>query len=278
MCILFLYIDPEPKENGYRLIIATNRDEFYKRPAKFAEKIRENGIIGGQDMEPGREGGMWLGISQPKKNNFRFGALLNVTGEARNGSGVGGRGFIVTDYLTTDKTTENYIEGLLDGQTKYNAFNFVVVEVINKEFTTYHSSNVPKSINKFPGKEMNGYSNSTLDKPLQKVVEGKKRFETIITENNAKKNETKLIQGLVDLLKWRERHLPDEELQRRAPQTFEGLSSIYVEILEGSYGTRTHSVILIDYDWNIEFYESSMEEPIDPNDPKWITTTLKSQL
>lgn len=229
-------------------------------------------------MESGREGGMWLGISQPQDNNFRFGALLNVTGEARNGSGVGGRGFIVTDYLTTEKTTEDYVDGLLDGQTKYNAFNFVAVEIINKEFITYHSSNVPKSINKFSGKLLNGFSNSTLDRPLQKVVEGKKRFQTIIAEHNNKQKKEQLIQGLVELLKWREKHLPDEELQRRAPESFEGLCSVFVEFLEAGYGTRTHTVVLIDYDWNVEFYESTMGEPIDPSDPKWIDTSVKSRL
>ena len=41
MCILFLYFCDKPSPDGYRFIMASNRDEFYFRPtanAKFWEK------------------------------------------------------------------------------------------------------------------------------------------------------------------------------------------------------------------------------------------------
>jgi uncharacterized protein with NRDE domain len=38
MCILFLYVAKQnPRiQNGYKLILAANRDEFYTRPARAA--------------------------------------------------------------------------------------------------------------------------------------------------------------------------------------------------------------------------------------------------
>jgi hypothetical protein len=53
-------------------------------------------------MEPGREGGMWLGVSV-KPPAIKFGALLNVTGEEKR-QATSGRGPLVHDYLKTDET------------------------------------------------------------------------------------------------------------------------------------------------------------------------------
>lgn len=70
------------------------------------------------------------------------------------------------------------------------------------------------------------------------------------------------------------RHLPDEELEKRDEIVREFLSSIFVKIVEGGYGTRAHSVILVDYDWNVEYMEIAMEQPIDPRNPTWIANNI----
>ena len=36
MCILFFYVNNNPPPDGYQLIVANNRDEFYDRPTKPA--------------------------------------------------------------------------------------------------------------------------------------------------------------------------------------------------------------------------------------------------
>ena len=50
MCIVFLYFNDKPSPDGYRLMMASNRDEFYYRPtasAKFWDK-NTNIIAGNQ--------------------------------------------------------------------------------------------------------------------------------------------------------------------------------------------------------------------------------------
>ncbi|KAK2166513.1 hypothetical protein LSH36_38g02001 [Paralvinella palmiformis] len=42
MCITFLYINNDPQKSDYQLIIASNRDEFYRRPSKPAERWPKN--------------------------------------------------------------------------------------------------------------------------------------------------------------------------------------------------------------------------------------------
>lgn len=80
-----------------------------------------------------------------------------------------------------------------------------------------------------------GFGNSNPNVPYKKVLNGVERFKRIINET---KIEEELIEELLQLLKWEEQHLPDAELEKRAPQAFKRLSSIFVKITEAGYGTR----------------------------------------
>lgn len=42
MCILFIYRNPNADIQSYRLIVASNRDETYKRPASSAQYWKEH--------------------------------------------------------------------------------------------------------------------------------------------------------------------------------------------------------------------------------------------
>nr|CAD7202742.1 unnamed protein product [Timema douglasi] len=75
MCILFLYTKPIVEDGEYRVILASNRDENYTRPAQpLATWIDNPVIMGGRDMEPGKEGGTWLAMSL----HGRISILLNI--------------------------------------------------------------------------------------------------------------------------------------------------------------------------------------------------------
>lgn len=86
-------------------------------------------LFAGRDMHPGREGGMWLGVTTKPNgtSKARFAALLNVTGEERKGD-VEGRGFIVADYLSSQHDLVEYIK-ILEANGPHNAFNMVAVEL-----------------------------------------------------------------------------------------------------------------------------------------------------
>ncbi|CAD7087528.1 unnamed protein product [Hermetia illucens] len=264
MCILFVYANGNPAPGGYRLILASNRDEFYARPAAPAMQWKDfPHAFGGTDMESGREGGTWLAISG-KDKVIKVGALLNVTGEPRKQDGLG-RGPIVTDYVTSNKSNDEYCDILLSNHFLYNAYNFVSIEIDEKSANILHCSNAPPAKEPHPEGRCYGFGNSPISRPLEKVKYGREQFIKIVedTQSNPQHTKQDIVDRCMELLKDRKKCWPDDELLRRAPNWGEHLSSPCVQILKAGYGTRTRTVILVDADNKMDFFEETMmsEDP-----------------
>lgn len=99
----------------------------------------------------------------------------------------------------------------------------------------YHHSNLQDELVVYEGKQTLGFGNSNTKAPFNKVQKGVERFKDIISGGGEK---NRLIEELIQLLKWEEPHLPDAELQKRAPQAYKQLSSVFVKIEQAGYGTR----------------------------------------
>lgn len=159
-------------------------------------------------MEPGREGGTWLGLSSGLLKNepiIRIGALLNVTGEPHR-SGAAGRGSIVSDYLKdVHLPTEDYISKLKNNHEIYNSFNFVAIEINKCNHKTYHYSNVSNETIEYENESALGFGNSLPDKPLTKVTEGQKLFHEIVQKYAQISKTERLITELIQLLKCEQR-------------------------------------------------------------------------
>ncbi|OXU24211.1 hypothetical protein TSAR_016550 [Trichomalopsis sarcophagae] len=257
MCILFIYRNPNPTPGGYKLIIIANRDEYYARPADSAHFWKDYpGCLGGTDMEPGREGGTWLALNV---KNARVGVLLNLNGVPKSIEGKG-RGFLVRDYLTSTKSTIEFAKNLhkVNQETQlYNPYNLVMVELKNSD-VYYLSSELNHQEPTILNQTILGCGNSGMEKPYKKVVSGKNKFEKIVNNaSTAQKND--LIENLLQLLKHEEKYLPDDELQKRSPNAFNELSSIFVRHKKENYGTRTHSIVLVDDLNNLTFVEETLK-------------------
>lgn len=99
-----------------------------------------------------------------------------------------------------------------------------------------HYSNVNNTLHEWPANEVLGFGNSLCDQPLQKVKSGRGKFEEIVKRHGQSKDA--LVEKLMQLLRDSEKHWPDAELHRRAPDWGEHLSSIYVEMGDAEYGSR----------------------------------------
>lgn len=94
-------------------------------------------LILGIDEEPGREGGTWLALS---KENKKLGILLNLydiqpdnlSSSSASSSLKKGRGFLVTNLITSDESTQSYLDKLYDNhlnKQSYNSYTLVTVDL-----------------------------------------------------------------------------------------------------------------------------------------------------
>ncbi|XP_065366330.1 transport and Golgi organization protein 2 isoform X2 [Calliphora vicina] len=281
MCVIFFYVNSNPNKDGYKLILASNRDEFYVRNTKQAGKwLNAEHVYGGIDLEPGREGGTWLAISG-KDDIFKVGALLNLTGEPKP-KNAEGRGMIVSDYVrnySKDFDNVNYNQQLVDDCSKYSAFNFVSIEIgpPSTPAAITLCSNVPAGLVHYNENTCYGFGNSLPAVPFEKVSYGRNTFKKIIDDYRQQENpsQEELVKKLMDLLKCKKKFWPDTELKRRAPLYGEYLSALNVLIPETGYGSRTHTVILVDANNKMHFIEETMltESP----EGEWSRTHIKKQ-
>ncbi|KAJ7375238.1 Transport and Golgi organization protein 2 [Desmophyllum pertusum] len=109
---------------GYRLIIASNRDEFYFRPTAKARFWEKNpNLIAGMDLKPGKEGGAWLGMTTDGK----FATVTNYRQAPKFfGPSTTGRGYLVPDFLKGDGNVESYLKTVSGQSEKYHGFNLLV--------------------------------------------------------------------------------------------------------------------------------------------------------
>lgn len=208
MCILFVYINNDPAQDGYQLIIANNRDEFYNRPTKpaaFWEKKPD--CISGADLKPGCEGGTWLGASATGK----VGCLLNI--RTPNGPDVSkkGRGHLVNDFLTSSIGQKACLDKVAQDGATYNPFNLIFLDKTAGDWHIGYYSNCDGSTPCQMEPGVHSFSNSVYDKPWRKAEYGKEKFSHILTQFPSVSQQDQLQDGLIKLLNDATQHWPDPQ-------------------------------------------------------------------
>ncbi|KAM9810856.1 transport and Golgi organization protein 2 homolog isoform 1-T1 [Neosynchiropus ocellatus] len=274
MCIIFFKFDPRPaSKNAYRLILAANRDELYTRPAKAADFWASNSdILSGLDLECGKEGGSWLGISKKGK----LAAITNYM-ESVNNPDAHGRGFLVTNYLADkDLDSFSYLKKVSSEAHMYNGFNLLTAEFKAKQGSMCYYGNRGSSepIQLKPA-GIYSLSNSLLDSPWKKMNRGKRDFTSVV--NNQSLSKEGLVQELLTVLNNEELNAPDPVQESQgdgySPSFVKALSAICVR--SPTYGTRTNTIILIDADGNVNFTERTM---VATDTSDWITNSFQFKL
>ena len=137
-----------------------------------------------------------------------------------------------------------------------------------------HASNSPNGIHLMNNSKSLGFGNSPIESPLLKVKAGTRMFDQIISDRKNLNDKNLMIEKLLNLLKCRKSYFPDVELENRTHEDAKGLSSICVRMPE--FGSRTRTIILIDRDNNLDYYEETMATK-DP-EGEWIKTHIKRHL
>ena len=147
MCILFCYVgEDDQRDLGYDLIVLSNRDEDFHRPAlpahvwkatSFAlggliesrnEHLPTFSFRQGQDQTLAREGGTWLCLNTVHR---RIGVLLNLPSRVleEKKPQAQSRGFLVPDFVNDPAMTlDAYVNELQKTRTNYTGFNLLALE------------------------------------------------------------------------------------------------------------------------------------------------------
>ncbi len=236
MCLILIALG---LHEGYPLVIAANRDEFFGRPTQAASWDRQGQVLCGRDL---RAGGTWLGVTR----NGRFAALTNYREPRNYRPDAPSRGHLVMDFLYGDMAPHKYLAGLANHGNEYNGFNLFVADP--NEFWFY--SNRGKAARALePG--LYGASNATLDEPWPKLRRAKARIPAML-DGNSDINPTNLMWLLLDTWQPPNEDLPDTGV---GIETEKKLAPIFVR--GEDYGTRCSTVILQSGAWTTQFHEAT---------------------
>ncbi|MBX9974356.1 NRDE family protein [Cytobacillus firmus] len=248
MCLILFAYKVHPV---YKLIVAANRDEFYKRPTAPAHFWEDHpAILAGRDLS---KMGTWMGVTK----NGQFAALTNYRNPNEVTDGKRSRGDLVADFLKGSASPADFMEIASEHRSCYPGYNLLAG---NLEELFYYS-NVEDRIEQLePG--VYGVSNHVLNTGWPKVEKGKEGLSKLI--DHASGNFT---EDLFTLLQNAD-PAPDDML----PKT--GVSLEWERILsplfiksEG-YGTRSSTVMLMSEDEI--FYKERVQSGDSPQDQEFI--------
>ena len=220
MCVIFFSYGEYPE---FPLVLAANRDEFYRRPARPAAVWQDApDIIGGRDEE---QGGTWLGVTRAG----HWGAITNY--REKPNPDKKSRGLILAGYLSGGEKPGVYLRNLESEAQDYNGFNVL----LGTTEEVFYYSNRGGDLRKLsPG--LYGLSNALLNTPWPKVEAGKAELRRTLDEGP---DTEQLLQLLAD-----ETKAPDEQLPKTGiPLEFERLVSSRF-IRSPIYGTRASTALV----------------------------------
>ncbi|KAL6744174.1 hypothetical protein Aduo_017135 [Ancylostoma duodenale] len=280
MCMTFIFISDDPNSK-YKLIILNNRDESIDRPT--LELDWRNGVLSGTDIQDPAKG-TWFGTNKLG----RVGILLSITQPASTiRHGCPSRGAIAKDYLESATSSQQYFNQLSDKAHLYNGFQFLGLERNDHDCYEMTSLTSMFADDVKPRVWPSGtyvWGNSPPEKPYLKVVEGKKLFEKFVSTLNNNTKVEEIIQRLLEIGTNETRHCPDPQLALqtgRPLESYQYFCSIMVKfpIEVMRYGTRSHSILIVDKEDNATFYEKRMSKPPQVGQAaEWLDKTVTFKL
>ncbi|MBY6190166.1 NRDE family protein [Microbulbifer agarilyticus] len=261
MCLLLIAYRQHPQ---FPFIVLANRDEFYARATQVAGPWHDQPITAGRDLEAG---GTWLGVAP----NGRVAAVTNMREpQMPEPADVLSRGEIPVNFLTGEQTPSAFAQGI-EGP-RYRGFNTLLFDAHllsddhNPALVCAGNRHQPFAITA----GVHGISNGAPDSPWPKVIHGCTALSKLTAGLPNRLDENSFVTPALDLLADTRRAPVDELPDTGVGEALESaLSSIFVRILDGDappgtplstgYGTRVSSLVAVDRDGGIQFWEQGYE-------------------
>ena len=237
MCLVLTAFNSHP---DYKLVLIANRDEFHSRPSEILHKWnRSSNILGGKDLEAG---GTWLAASAT-------GRIATITNVRRSGSDVPNlrsRGLLVTDWLETNMTIDQFNQELIQSADNYAGYNLLTFD--QSQLCCFN--NVTRSLEKLaPG--IYTLSNADIHTSWPKTERIRNNFESLGSTPGINFSEN-LFRIMRDDQQATDKVLPATGVSKQMEKQ---LSSIFIK--GEHYGTRCTSVVTVDNKGLLNFYERS---------------------
>jgi uncharacterized protein with NRDE domain len=245
MCLILLSFRQDPE---YPVIFASNRDEFFARPAEPARFWGEvPDMLAGRDLQAG---GTWLGITR----SGRFATVSNVREPDLHDVRAPSRGQLVTDFLRGEISPEAYLARIAKVADRYNGFNLLLGDSDAIFFFSNREGSTPKGFRRLlPG--LYGLSNHLLDTPWPKVETGKAALRAAMERGDF--DEEHLLAILRDDSMPVLGTLPETGV---GPEWERVLAPVF--ITSESYGTRASTAIRIHRTGKVSFVERTFPEGV----------------
>lgn len=236
MCLILIAHGAHP---DFPLVIAANRDEYYRRPTAGAAFWQDHPrILAGRDLECM---GTWLGVTRAG----RFAALTNFRDPQTRKTDAPSRGQLVSGFLVSGSKPRDYLEEVAKFAPDYNGFNLLAGDIHEVFYFSSRSGAVQQLS---PG--VHGLSNHLLDTPWPKVVRGKRRLQSVLA---GKPSPETLLEVLQDREPVSESELPNTGIGLEMERV---LSPAL--IVSEQYGTRASTVVMFGRDGGVSFSERTI--------------------
>jgi uncharacterized protein with NRDE domain len=243
MCLILIGYHAHP---AYPLVIAANRDEYFRRATREAGFWQDYpSILAGRDLE---QGGTWLGVDR----TGRFAAVTNYRAASRRTAPAAtrSRGLLVRDYLTGASPAREYLALVAGNLAHYDGFNLFAGDPQSLAFigtAVPHPRLLPHGVH--------GISNGDLDAPWPKVLLGKARIARLLDIPGDIDTA-----GLFELLA--DRSVPNPvTTPATAGEDGDSLRMLAPIFVHGEdYGTRCSTVLLYNQDGTVRFMEKSFDQ------------------
>jgi len=245
MCLILFAHQCHPK---YPLVVAANRDEFFRRPtaqAHWWDRNSEIAVLAGKDLELG---GTWMGISR----SGRFAAVTNIRDPSQTSAKPKSRGLLCADYLFGCLPPQDYLATLATSLQDFAGFNLLLGDGDNLYYLN-NGANQDNAVRSLPPGVF-GLSNGLLDAPWPKVTKGKQGLQQLLTKPTL--DTDSLITLMADRNQANDGELPDTGVPLELERT---LSAAFISNAQRLYGTRCSTALLMHADKQIRFSEQNYD-------------------
>ena len=241
MCLIVLALNPK---SDYKLVLTSNRDEFYERPTESMHWWDSSPrVLAGKDKS---FDGTWMALSEEGK----FAAVTNVreftslSTQKKSLEDLASRGDLVKDFVLSNYTSSEYIDEI--DCLNFQGFNLILFDGIDGLICS--NRGLEKKLIKG---ETYAIGNRPIEQKSQKIKSAEKDFKKILSSEISEKNLFEMMQAPSN---------KPLEFSEAFTKENHGKEFPYRFIATDIYGTRSTTSLMIDKNNVAEIEETSFNE------------------